>query len=429
MLLFALALGTSILLFPVGAVATLFCLSLTLITIQFIKKIDIDYDFNVNLFLTALFLRVLLATIIYSMNLERFFGSDAIGYDEIGYELMRYFSGEVRLNPYLLEWASINQMFYLVATVYWFVGRNPLFIQMFNALLGAATVYLIYLCAHTIFKNKKVARVAAVLTAFYPTLIVLSAQLLKDPIILFCLPLAILGTLKLQEKFDVRYLAVMLVGLIGTLFIRQYIFVMLTMAILCSFFLGPNLSVKQLLQRILLIGGMGIVLTYLGYTARILTQIQSYQSLEQVQKTRENFGQFAQSSYGEGTDVSTFSGLTEALPVNFSYMMFAPFPWEVINFRQSLVMPEILLWWLAFALGIIGLWYILRTHLRKAMVILVFTLILTLAYSIIQANVGQAHRQRTQIQIFFFIFTGVGFTVLNEFRENSDVRRRRNKTK
>lgn len=427
LLSFLVALSIAVFLFPNGTVAILFCVLVSILTIKIINKNDVDADFNVNLFLAALLLRVVAAAVIYTMSLEKFFGPDAIAYDQLGNDIMRYFSGEVRVNIYLLEWAAINQMFYLVAGIYWLVGRNPFFIQLLNALLGAATAYIVYLCAHTLFKNKRTARVAAILTAFYPTLIVLSAQLLKDPIILFFLPLAVLGALKLQEEFSVRYLIILVAGLIGTLFIRQYIFIMLAAAILCGFFLGPNITVKQLSQRILAIALVGLILTYLGYSAKILNQIQSYQSLEQVQKTRENFGNFAASNYAQGTDVSTVGGLTESLPVNFSYMMFAPFPWEVVNFRQSLVLPEIIIWWLSFALAMVGLWFTLRTHLRKSIVILVFTLILTFAYSIIQANVGQAHRQRTQIQIFIFIFTGVGFTVLNELRENSDVRRRKKK--
>lgn len=426
LLSFITALSIAVSIFPNGTTAVLFCVFLSLITVKIINQTEVDAHFNVNLFLAALLLRVFAATAIYTMSLERFFGPDAIAYDEFGNQIMRFFTGEARVNPYLLEWASINQMFYYIAGVYWVVGRNPFFIQMINALLGAATAFLIYMCAYTIFKNKRVARVAAVLTAFYPTLIVLSGQLLKDPVILFFLPLAILGTLKIQEKFSVRYLVVLIVGLLGTLFIRQYIFVMLGVAIVCSFFLGANITLKQLTQRMAAIAAVALILIYLGAPARILSQIQSYQSLEQVQKTRENFGNYAASNYGEGTDVSTVSGLTSALPFTFAYMMFAPFPWEVTNLRQSLVLPEVIAWWLSFAVGLVGLWHIVRHHLRKSIVILVFTLILTLAYSVIQANVGQAHRQRTQIQIFFFIFTGVGFTVLSEHRENSDVRRRRN---
>jgi hypothetical protein len=47
-----------------------------------------------------------------------------------------------------------------------------------------------------------------------------------------------------------------------------------------------------------------------------------------------------------------------------------------------------------------------------------FSLMLTVAYSIFQGNVGTAYRQRTQIQVFLFILVAVGWTVYKEGREN-----------
>ncbi len=39
---------------------------------------------------------------------------------------------------------------------------------------------------------------------------------------------------------------------------------------------------------------------------------------------------------------------------------------------------------------------------------LVFAVTLTLAYALMQGNVGTAYRQRTQVTMFFFLFMGVG---------------------
>ena len=50
---------------------------------------------------------------------------------------------------------------------------------------------------------------------------------------------------------------------------------------------------------------------------------------------------------------------------------------------------------------------------------LIFTVMLSLAYSIFQGNVGNAYRQRAQLQIFWFIFVAVGYVVIREKREGS----------
>ena len=39
---------------------------------------------------------------------------------------------------------------------------------------------------------------------------------------------------------------------------------------------------------------------------------------------------------------------------------------------------------------------------------MVFAVSLTLAYALMQGNIGTAYRQRTQVTMFFFIFMAVG---------------------
>jgi hypothetical protein len=54
--------------------------------------------------------------------------------------------------------------------------------------------------------------------------------------------------------------------------------------------------------------------------------------------------------------------------------------------------------------------------------ILIFTVMLTLAYSVFQGNVGTAYRQRAQLLVFYFIFVAVGFVLVQEKREERKQR-------
>ncbi len=49
--------------------------------------------------------------------------------------------------------------------------------------------------------------------------------------------------------------------------------------------------------------------------------------------------------------------------------------------------------------------------------ILIFTFMLSLAYSVFQGNVGTAYRQRAQLLVFYFIFVAVGYVLMLEKRE------------
>ena len=111
------------------------------------------------------------------------------------------------------------------------------------------------------------------------------------------------------------------------------------------------------------------------------------------------------------------------MPTGFKYLYFAPFPWEAENLRQSLTIPEVIVWWATMPFLVLGLFYAIKHRIRSAFPILIFSLLLTLAYSITQGNVGTAYRQRTQIQVFLFILIAVGWTVFQEHRENKRVMR------
>jgi len=67
---------------------------------------------------------------------------------------------------------------------------------------------------------------------------------------------------------------------------------------------------------------------------------------------------------------------------------------------------------------VLGLWYALRHRLRQVAPIVIFTTMLTLAYSLFQGNVGTAYRQRSQLLIFYFIFVAVGGVLLKERAED-----------
>src|SRR5215208_1137076 len=140
-------------------------------------------------------------------------------------------------------------MVYLVAAIYGLVGRNMLAVQFFNAVVGAATAPVIFLCARHIFQNLRVAKLAALSVAFYPSLVLWSSQGLKDGPIVFLLAVTMLATLRLGEHLNVKHVVTLLLAMFGILTLRFYIFYMLAAAIGGAFVIGMRPQTTQSLAR------------------------------------------------------------------------------------------------------------------------------------------------------------------------------------
>ncbi len=418
----ALALGVSVsLIFPAeGAAAVVFCAALAAAAGLLISRHPTQAPFLVQVFVAALLVRLSVGALIYYFKLQDFFGGDAFTYDYQGLMYLEYWRG-VRQHSELFG-ASIYRnwgMGYTVAVIYGLLGRNMLAVQFFNALLGAATAPVIFLCARQIFQNMRVARIATLSVAFFPSLVLWSSQGLKDGPIVFLLSVVMLATLKLGERFSTKYAAVILFALYGLLCFRFYIFYMTVAAVCGAFAIGMRpQTTRNMLRQFTVVLAIGVGLTYLGVMRTADAQFEVYGDLDQVQRSRADLVRSANSGFGADVDVSTASGALSAVPLGMAYLLFAPFPWQLASLRQSITLPEMLAWWAAFPLLVMGIWFTVKYRLRQALPILLFTTMLTLAYSIFQGNVGTAYRQRSQVLVFYFIFAAVGAVLVLERREN-----------
>jgi len=425
---FVVILGMGTIDFPNSGVAALLATALTVTTIYIIKQTDKDNDFVINIFLIALIVRLIFGAVLQFFDLKEFFGGDALTYDFFGNRLKEIWLGEYTLanDPFSQKALSTSGpgwgMNYLVGFIYLFTGQNIFAAQTFCGIIGAATAPLVYACSYKIFQNQRVGKISAILVALFPAFIIWTGQLLKDGLIIFLLVLVMTMILKLQEKFSYTVIIILLLSLFGILSLRFYIFYMVAIAVVGSFVVGGGSSVKAIIRSFTALILIGVGLTYFGVLRTASVEIEKFGSLERVQISRQNLSE-AGSGFGEELDVSTTEGAVLALPVGFTYLMFAPFPWEAKNFRQAITIPEVFIWWASIPIMIMGLIYTIKNRLRTSIAILLFTLMLTISYSIFQGNVGTAYRQRAQIQVFLFIFIAVGWTLIQERRENRLIQR------
>ena len=416
--------------FPEGMGAFFFTTILAFATLGIINRFATEKEEKLlisRIFIVALLVRLIFGLFVHVFELRDFFGGDANTYNDVGYRLLESWFGlvpdDITTQRAMITTGSGWSMKYLVAGIYLFSGENILAAQSICAVIGAATAPMTYFCTKKIFNNKRTSTTAALAIAIFPTFIIWTSQLLKDGLMVFFLVLTMTLVLQLQEKFSIMAVALLVFSLFAIITLRFYIFYMIVIAVSSSFIIGMGATSQSIAKRMVVFCLLGFALAYFGILSTASSELEEYGNLKRIQTSRSDLSQ-AGSGFGSEIDVSTTGGALTLLPIGFLYLMLAPFPWQINSFRSALTVPDIILWWSSIPFLITGLWFTFKHRLRKAIPILVFTILLTLSYSLFQGNVGTAYRQRIQIQVFLFIFIAVGFTLRKEHKENKLFKRK-----
>ena len=413
-----------------GAPAIMLMLPLVGIASFAIYRIGDDRKFLIRLFLSAVLIRVLVGTLIYVFHWQEFFGGDAITYDFFGSALLKVWEGNTEYLRTVEMFSGSGSgsgwgMLYLVAVVYKIVGQNMLATQFVNCVFGAASAVFAFMISIEIFPNRRVARICALMAAFFPSLVLWSCQGLKDGPIIFLLTLSMLATLKLGEKFSLKFVVALVLSLFALLALRFYIFYIVAMSVGAAFILGRRqLTAQSFARQMIIIVLICLGLAYFGVTRYASSQFEAYSSVEQLRRMRLDATQSAASGFAEDVDLTTTTGALSAIPLGLTYLLLAPFPWQLASLRQMITLPEMIVWWGSIPLLVLGAWFTVKHRLREIAPIIIFTSLLTLTYSLVQGNVGTAYRQRAQLLVFYFVFVAVGFVLIKERREARIQKRR-----
>lgn len=423
-LYFFVLLIVSIVTFPDGFIGAGISALIAVLVIFILRNNESAEDL-IKIFLIALIFRTLVSSSIYFFQLTNFFALDWNLYDKIGIELANYWAGRDVLSPLAQVYTRPGEtawgMVTLVGIIYSVTGQNVLAAQLVMVSIGAATAPVSYLCAFQIYNNRRVALISGYIIALMPSLVLWSSLLLKDGLIIFLLVLTIYCAIKLQEKVDYLHIFLLLLSLAGIMALRFYIFYIVSVAIVGGFVIGQKNNITSIIGRGVVIVVLGIGLGYVGLLNNSSRQIEEITSLERIQTSREDLAKSAASGFGEDLNVSTTEGALVALPIGLTYLMLAPFPWQITSNLSLMTMPEMFVWWLSMPLLFSGVIYSVRHRLRRCLSMLVFTIMLMIGYSILQGNVGTAYRHRAQIQVFLFIFIAVGWSLWQERKENRQM--------
>jgi hypothetical protein len=297
-----------------------------------------------------------------------------------------------------------------VGIVYSVTGQNPMAVAYIHCISGALVPIVVFKIAEIVYGNRMVSERAAVLSAYFPSLILWSAQLLKDPIILLALVTVVYAVVDIRRRFTARSAIIIFVGLFVIYAMRFYVAYIMAMAIAASFVMGSVQSITAFVRQLMMMGLVGAALLTIGAGGAASEHLTTI-DLKEIQFRRQALAETADSGFGHDLDVSTPGGAIGALPIGFTFLMLAPFPWMMTSLRSAIALPEMLLWYSMLPLLVAGIKYSLRYRLAETSTMMIFSMGLALAYSIFLGNVGTAYRQRAQILVFCFLFIAVGHTL------------------
>lgn len=335
----------------------------------------------------------------------RMFHEDASSYEAIGLDLAAAWSG--RGPPIALGRAQNFGFYYISGAIYYVFGSFKANVSFFNALVGGWSMVLVYRLSRRMF-HKLVARRAALLVGFFPSMILWSSIALKDAVMTFLIVLCLDACVRIKERFSVAALLGLLFAPLAMQTIRFYMFYFIAFAVLTSLVINRGLGlVSGIYKQILIAGAAGALLVLVGLAGGTVKGTE-FLTFERASTFRHGMAVTASSGFDHQADVSTPAKALLFLPTGVAVLLLGPFPWQFTTLRSLFAAPETLVWWLMIPALLRGLVFAVRRRFAQTSPLLIFSLVLTCGYALVQGNVGAAFRQRAQIFTLLFIFAALG---------------------
>ena len=357
-----------------------------------------------RLFWWALLARLALAvTIHFGVASEDLFAPDQRAYHQGGSLLAKYWAGEIPLPPGTVLPEGRKGYYYVVGAIYFLFGAVSLLPKLLNCLVGALAVPIVYDLARRMGASASASVRAALLAAWFPSLVLWSSLNIRDAWIVLLILLVCRESLIMQERPRLSSFLLIAIGLLAIVQFRDYILFAVAGPMVVSFLARTSRN----LGRNLVLGCIGaVVVIYADQAAGANRKLRSF-DLEEIHEIRY-WNTVGASSQFEQADISTPGKALVFLPKGLAYFLLAPFPWMLGSIRQILAVPETLFFYWLIPWMIRGIRHLIRHHLGPSMMALLITAGLTLGYALGEGNAGTAYRHRAQLLCFFLIFAAVG---------------------
>ncbi|RPH98702.1 MAG: hypothetical protein EHM72_12600 [Calditrichaeota bacterium] len=297
---------------------------------------------------------------------------------------------------------SIKSYSFFLSLFYRVLGEMPLFISMFNSLLGILTAVLAYRISLFVFRDLRTGRFALLLTLFFPSMIVFTTYVLRDAMIFFFTLLMIdriLHAARGLRPVSNSIIALLSFCIIGILRIQNFFLFggFAALYLLYYMFTSKGRMIKWFLLSMTI-----IFLTYLLIVNQeLLTSIINYPLRAQPLRAE------GKSVYLPDMQYQSLFDLIRYLPIRFIYFTFGPFLWNVYSAPMLLSAIEGMLILVFFCLTIVYFYKKpINLNLSAQWFLLLFCLLGLMANALVDSNFGTSVRHRFPYVLFLFMFSG-----------------------
>ena len=394
-----------------------------------------DRDFVLRVLIAGFAVRVALAVLLHAYYYMKGFYSvsgDELLYSTKAWTMLYKWEGK----PYI--WAldiisatkeyGVNPFTYILAAFYKIFGFHPVISKMINCGIGTFTGWIAYLTGKELFGNK-IARIAMIVTVFFPSMVRWSVANLKDPLVNFLFLLCIYVLVKVLNR-SVRVADLVIFAFALTL---QYFFTQIfnfflivfsaAAAVFLRFFCAlRSLRLKTLVIALILTGILACTCyIFCAGPAPVIDILYICEGKQTSLALNDNAGYLLYSGdFMERLSAGrvSLSGILDVLFRGVAYFMLSPFPWAASSINQIMVIPQIFLWYAVLIFAVFGFARLISAKPETALLIGSVLAVGIVIISFVEGNIGAAFRHRDIFTPLFIIFAAS--TVYDLMRAEKD---------
>ncbi len=334
------------------------------------------------------------------------------------YSVLGNFKGP---DPRFISW--------LIAIPYSLLDRSMLMAKCMSLLFGIGSVFLGWKLANKIW-NKKIANKVGWFIALFPSLVLYSVITMREAYIVFFLLVALYGVVSWVKADNLKSIVLALTGFIGATFFHGG---MLVGGIAFLGIVGAS-SLKRLFKSLinLRINPKIFILLFLFFISAGLylsnkisvPYLGSFENSTDIENLiyKTDVATRGVASWPEWTVISSPIEMIYKTPIRALYVMFAPFPWDIIKMKHLIGMFDAFLYMYLSFLIFKNRKVILKDPLLRIILIILLSYILVFAIGV--GNFGTGIRHRSKFVVIFILLAAPQlkrFVIFKNMKKNQGV--------